>query len=46
MVAKNFLLSDSWHPDGIPYDLYGYRVVYDARSKLDARLSSVIDVML
>lgn len=31
-----------WHPDGIPYDHYGYRVVYDARNKLEAKLSSVI----
>lgn len=29
-----------WHPDGILYKKYGYRVVYDA---LDAKLSSVMN---
>jgi len=28
--------------DGILYEQYGYRVVYDARSKIEAKLSSVI----
>jgi hypothetical protein len=37
-----FLSLDLWHPDGILYDLYGYRVIYDAKSKMDAKLSSVI----
>jgi len=33
---------ESWHPDGVLFDQYGYRVIYDARSKIDAKLSSVI----
>jgi hypothetical protein len=37
--SKIYMRLDSWHLDGILYDLYGYRVVYDARSKLDAKLS-------
>jgi hypothetical protein len=34
---------DWWQPDGILYEQYGYRVVYDARSKWDAKLSSVME---
>jgi hypothetical protein len=39
-----YLWIESWHPDGILFDKYGFRFIYDAGSKLDARLklSSVI----
>jgi hypothetical protein len=33
---------DFWHPDGILINKYGYRVVYDAHSRMEAKLSSVI----
>jgi hypothetical protein len=33
---------DSWHPLGILFEVFGYRVVYDAQSNLEAKLSSVI----
>jgi hypothetical protein len=33
---------DWWHPDDVLYEQYGYKVVYDARSKMEAKLSSVI----
>lgn len=33
---------DSWHPAGCLFDVYGLWVVYDAGSKLEARLSSMI----
>lgn len=36
------LWMDAWHPDGVLFDKYGFRVVYDACSKIDAKLSSVI----
>lgn len=55
-IAKNFLKFqvgdrsdiylwiESWHPDGILFDKYGFRFIYDAGRKLDAKLklSSVI----
>jgi hypothetical protein len=40
--SKIYLWLDFWHPDGILYDHYGYRDIYDARSKFDAELSSVV----
>jgi hypothetical protein len=36
------LCMDLWHPAGILLEKYGYRVVYDAQSRGDAKLSSVI----
>jgi hypothetical protein len=33
---------DSWHPYGVLLENYGYRVVYDAQSRVEAKLSSVI----
>jgi hypothetical protein len=33
---------DSWHPDGILLEKYGYRAVYDAQSNVEAKLSTVI----
>jgi hypothetical protein len=33
---------DSWHPSGILLENYGHRVVYDAQSRVEAKLSSVI----
>jgi hypothetical protein len=33
---------DNWHPAGALIEKYGYRIVYDAHSRLEARLSSVI----
>lgn len=53
-IAKNFLhfnvgdgrgihlWLDRWHQDGILYDRYSYRIVYDAGSKVDAKLVSVL----
>jgi hypothetical protein len=41
--GRNFFLwLDSWHPDSVIFYLYGYCVIFDARSKIDAMLSSVI----
>lgn len=40
--SKIFLWLDLWHLDGVLYDLYGYKVIYDTRSKLDANLSRII----
>jgi hypothetical protein len=37
-----FLWLDSWHPDGILHDIYGYRVIYDAGSQLESKVSSVL----
>lgn len=54
-VTKNFfkfqagdgshisLWMDAWHPDGVLFDKYGFRVVYDACSNIEAKLSSVIN---
>jgi hypothetical protein len=33
---------DSWHPSGILLETFGQRVVYDAHSIVEAKLSSVI----
>jgi hypothetical protein len=33
---------DSWHPSGVLLENYGYRVVHDAQSRVQAKLSSVI----
>jgi hypothetical protein len=33
---------DNWHPSGVLVERYGYRIVYDSQSRLDARLDSVI----
>jgi hypothetical protein len=33
---------DWWHPDEILYTKCGYRVVYDAGSKVEAKLASVL----
>jgi hypothetical protein len=53
-VAKNFLKfqvgdgtnislwMDNWHPEGVLNDKYGFWVIDDARSCIDAKLSSVI----
>jgi len=41
--GKNFYLwLDWWHLDGILLEQYGYRVIFDARSKIDAKLATVI----
>jgi hypothetical protein len=37
-----FLWHDRWHPNGVLYQTYGHRVVYDAASNLHAKVSSVI----
>lgn len=37
-----FLQHDCWHPDIVLYNKYGHRVVYDAASKPDSKLSSVL----
>jgi hypothetical protein len=33
---------DSWHPSSVLLENYGYRVAYDAQSRVDAKLFSVI----
>lgn len=33
---------DNWHPNGVLEEKYGYRVVYDSRSKLDAKLFTIM----
>lgn len=38
-MEKTFI---SWHPIGILYIKYGNRVVYDAGSSVEAKLSSVL----
>jgi hypothetical protein len=41
--GKNIhLWLDWWHPDDVLCEQYGYKVVYDAQSKMEAKLSSVI----
>jgi hypothetical protein len=41
--GKNIhLWFDAWHPDGVVFEKYGHCVIYDAHSKLEARLDSVI----
>lgn len=37
-----YLWLDNWHPDGILYEKYGFRAVYDAGSNIDAKLSVVL----
>jgi hypothetical protein len=37
-----FLWLHYWHPDWVLHETYGHRVIYDAGSKLDAKLSSVL----
>ncbi|XP_059436288.1 uncharacterized protein LOC132169238 [Corylus avellana] len=37
-----FLWLDSWHPSRILFEVFGHRVVYDAHSSVEAKLSSVI----
>lgn len=32
----------NWHPSGVLVERYGYRIVYDSKSRLDARLESVL----
>lgn len=42
-MKKNVhLWLDWWHPYGIFYEQYGHRVVYNAQSKKEAKLQSVI----
>jgi len=33
---------DNWHLDGVLHTWYGQQIVYDARSKVEAKLSSVL----
>jgi hypothetical protein len=33
---------DWWHPMGVLFEKFGFKVVYDAHSTLEAKLSSVI----
>jgi hypothetical protein len=37
-----YLWLDHWHPAGVLYQTYGSRVIYDAGSKLDHKLSTVL----
>jgi hypothetical protein len=37
-----FLWYDWWHPNGILYDKYGYKPIYDASSSLEAKVKSVL----
>jgi hypothetical protein len=38
-----FLWLDWWHPSGILVDKFGFRVVYDAGSILEAKVASVMN---
>ena len=41
--GKNiYLWFDAWHPDGMLYEKYGHRVIYDVHIKLKARLDPII----
>jgi hypothetical protein len=31
--SRIFLWLNSWHPDGVLFDIYGYRIIYDSRRK-------------
>jgi hypothetical protein len=33
---------DNWHPAGVLYEKYGFRVVHDSHSKLEARVSMIL----
>lgn len=37
-----FLWRDLSHPDGVLYEVYGHRVVYDSWSTIDSKLDSVL----
>jgi hypothetical protein len=39
---KTFLWFDNWHPDGGLIDKYGTRVIYEAASNKEAKVSSII----
>lgn len=41
-VYDIYLWLDNCHPSGILYEKNGFRVVYDARSNLDTKLSDVL----
>jgi hypothetical protein len=53
-IARNFLKFkvgngkhihlwlDNWHPFGLLYEKYGFRIIYDSQSNLDAKLNSVL----
>jgi hypothetical protein len=41
--SNTFMWLDSWHPDGVLLDKFSFRVVYDARSCVEAKLSSVLE---
>ncbi len=36
-----FLWHDRWHPNGVLYQAYGHKIVYDAARYLNAKVSSV-----
>lgn len=38
----SYIWYDQWHPDGRLLDKYSYRAMYDARSNVGARVSSII----
>ena len=41
--GKNiYLWFDAQHSDGVLYEKYGHRVIYDTHSKVEARLDSII----
>lgn len=40
--SKTFLWFDNWHPDGCLIEKYGFRVIYDAGSHKEAKVSSII----
>jgi hypothetical protein len=41
-MGKTFTCGWTWHPVGILNENYGFRVIYNAQSNLDARLSTVL----
>jgi hypothetical protein len=41
-MGKTFTCGWTWYPVGILNENYGFRVIYNAQSNLDARLSTVL----
>jgi hypothetical protein len=37
-----YMWQDNWHPFGPLYERYGFRIINDSQSSLDAKLNSVI----
>jgi len=37
-----YMWQDNWHPFGPLCERYGFRIIYDSQSSLEAKLNSVI----